>query len=103
MTLIITAFAAILTGILRLSGVEFARRLSLGVLALIYVGAGLMWFVDAISSALRGEGFIATDRGSVISETLLGVCVVVLGLVAWAGYLLITRLRRKTPPPQPSS
>lgn len=46
MTLLITAFAAVITTIVWYSS-EKSRNLKIGTLALAYWGASLMWLVDA--------------------------------------------------------
>jgi hypothetical protein len=91
MTFVITCLAAIIVSVIRLLPHPIGRRLRLGVLALIYSGAALMWCVDAILSVVRGGPFIATDTESLRSDCLLGGCVILLGLIAWGGYLLFTR------------
>jgi hypothetical protein len=85
MTLIITAVAAIIVAIAYFAKPAFAQRNSLGVLALAYVGASLMWVVDGIACVLEGEPFVElTDAAAVTDDALLGVCVVILGIVVWA-------------------
>jgi len=96
MTLVITAVAAIITGVLRLARPVIGRKIALGVLALIYSGAALMWLVDAIIAVIEGGPFISFDPTDLRSDSLLGGCVVVLGLIAWAVYLLVNRTRRQT-------
>jgi hypothetical protein len=85
MTLIITAIAAIVVAIAYFVKPAFAQKNSLGVLALAYVGASLMWVVDGIACVLEGEPFVElTDTAVMADDALLGVCVVVLGIVVWA-------------------
>ena len=96
MTLVITAIAAIITGVLRLARPTIGRKIALGVLALIYGGAALMWLVDAIIAVMDGHPFISIAPADLRSDSLLGACVVVLGLIAWGVYLLVNRTRRQT-------
>ena len=93
MTLVITAIAAVIVSVLRLARPVIGRRLHLGVLALIYCGAAIMWLVDAIISVIGGGPFVSTDPADLKSDSLLGACVVVLGLIAWAVYAVVTRRR----------
>lgn len=61
-----------------------------GVLALMYWGATLMWCVDGIASLIEGGPFIEIyDQAAIFDDTLLGLVVVVAGFAAWVIYLLI--------------
>lgn len=88
MTLIICATAAAL--VTAAYYVSKKPELHLGVLALIYWGASLMWFVDGITSVCEGGSFVELSDTSVMADdALLGVVVVVVGLVAWGAYCAI--------------
>ena len=64
-------------------------RLRLGVLALMYWGAALMWTVDGINGLVEGEGFIEiADTAAMFDDAMLGILVVVAGLAVWAVYLV---------------
>ncbi|MDR1791261.1 MAG: hypothetical protein LBR20_06375 [Propionibacteriaceae bacterium] len=93
MTLIITAFAALFVGVLRLAKPGTAA-IHLGVLALMYLGAALMWCVDGLNALFHGEPFVDLTDGTVIfDDTMLGLSVLALGLIIWSIYILIKRAR----------
>jgi len=100
MTLVITAAAAILVGGVRLGQSAIGRAWSLGVLALIYTGAALMWLVDAIFSIMGGGQFINTSAAALKSDSLLGLTVVGLGLVAWLVYVIVMKVRNRPSDPK---
>ena len=51
-----------------------------------------MWCVDGVAGRSEGEGFIElSDKAAMLDDAALGALVVVVGLVAWAVYLLATR------------
>ena len=80
MTLIITLLAAAIATIAwYVAGPN--SQMKIGVLALMYWGAGLMWTVDGIASLLEGA--------AMIDDALLGLVIVTTGLIAWALYLLL--------------
>lgn len=89
MTLIITLLAAAIATIAwYVAGHN--NQMKIGVLALMYWGAGLMWTVDGIASLLEGEAFIEiADHATMIDDALLGLVIVTTGLIAWALYLLL--------------
>ena len=70
MTLLVTVFAAIISTILWYQK-ENRKELRLGTLSLMYWGASIMWFVDAIN------------------DLFLGLSVVAFGLIIWLVILLI--------------
>ncbi len=88
MTLVITFLAAAIA-----TALWYAKApnsdMRLGTLALIYWGAALMWCVDGIHGLIEGEGFIEiSDTAAMFDDAVLGLVVVVVGLVAWAVYLV---------------
>lgn len=65
------------------------NMLRLGVLALMYWGAALMWTVDGVNGLVEGEGFIEiADTAAMFDDAMLGILVVVAGLAVWAVYLV---------------
>lgn len=94
MTLIITFFAAaIATALWYATAPNSDMRF--GTLALMYWGAALMWCVDGINGLIVGDGFIEiTDTAAMLDDAVLGIVVVVVGLVAWAIYLLVKDPKR---------
>jgi len=97
-TLLITGLAAVVVVVLRLGRPEVAGRWRLGLLALVYAGACLMWCVDGLASLARGGPFLdLADRAVVGRQTWQGLSVVALGLVAWGVVLVAGRRRRSAP------
>ena len=88
MTLLITVFAAIICTVLWY--VKKDSPMKLGLLALIYWGAGLMWFVDAIFefAELRSEYFTPA-AADMANDAFLGLTVVALGLIVWLIVVLV--------------
>ena len=55
----------------------------------MYWGASLMWTVDGINGLIEGEGFIEiADTAAMLDDAVLGLLVVIVGLAAWAIYLV---------------
>lgn len=89
MTLVITLFAAVIATIVWYA-LGTKSNMKVGVLALMYWGAALMWVVDGIACLIEGEAFIEiVDTAAMLDDAVLGCVVVVAGLIAWAIYLLI--------------
>lgn len=84
MTLVITAIAAIIAIVVRFSRPAWAKRNSIGILALMYTGASLMWSMDLAATLMEGEAFIDfADAAATMDDAFLGAIVVILGLVIW--------------------
>ena len=90
MCLLITAFAAVITTILWYFHPEFASKAKLGMLALMYWGASLMWSVDGFFCVFEGEGFLDLS----VNDALLGVVIVLCGLCIWLVRLLLSNPQR---------
>ena len=89
MTLLITVFAAVIATVLWYANLN-KTDMKLGTLALMYWGASLMWFVDAIFEyAELGAEFFTPAFEDMINDSYLGLCVVALGLVIWLIVLFI--------------
>lgn len=89
MTLVITLLAAALATLVWYVQLP-NKRYCVGVLALMYWGAALMWVVDGIACLIEGEAFIEiVDKAAMLDDAILGLVVVVVGLVAWVLYLLV--------------
>lgn len=87
MTLLITAFAAIIATIAWYN-VKADRKL--GTLALMYWGASLMWLVDSVVEYIEaGAEFFTPSAADMINDSYLGLSVVVLGLIIWTVVLLV--------------
>ena len=89
MTLLITVFAAIITTIIWYNN-ENRKELRLGTLSLMYWGASIMWFVDAIFeyAELKAEYFTPVPV-DMLNDLFLGLSVVALGMLIWLVILLI--------------
>lgn len=87
MTLLITAFAAVIATIAWYN-VKADRKL--GTLALMYWGASLMWLVDSVVEYIEaGAEFFTPDKADMLNDTYLGLSVTVLGLIIWLIVLLV--------------
>ena len=88
MTLLIAVFAAIISTIIWYKS-PARQEMKLGVLSLMFWGASLMWFVDAIFEyAELQEKFFTPEVKDMLNDTFLGFSVVALGLVIWLVVLL---------------
>ncbi|MDR1851188.1 MAG: hypothetical protein LBR21_00820 [Propionibacteriaceae bacterium] len=70
------------------TAIRFAKPKSayvqVGVLALMFWGATLMWTVDGIANLIGGQAFIELiDQEAMLDDTLLGLSVLGLGIVLW--------------------
>ena len=89
MTLLITIIAAIIATIVWYVN-EQRDTYRLGTLSLIYWGASLMWLMDFVFeyAELKADYFVQ-EYADILNDSLLGLAVVALGLVAWMVILLI--------------
>lgn len=89
MTLVVTIIAALVATIIWYFN-DNRNQYKLGTLSLIYWGASLMWFIDFVFeyAELKAEYF-NQELVDIINDSLLGICVVALGLIAWVVILLI--------------
>ena len=89
MTLLITIIAAVVATVVWYTN-EQRSSYKLGTLAVMSWCASLMWFIDFVFeyAELKAEYFNQAFA-DILNDTLLGVAVVVLGLVAWVIILLI--------------
>jgi hypothetical protein len=87
MTLLITAFAAVISTVAWYN-VKVDRKL--GTLALMYWGATLMWLVDSVVEYLEaGAEFFTPAAADMINDSYLGLSVVTLGLIIWVVILMV--------------
>ena len=89
MTLLITIIAALIATIVWYVN-EQRDTYKLGTLSLIFWGASLMWLMDFVFeyAELKTEYFNQAFS-DILNDSLLGVTVTALGLVAWLIILLI--------------
>lgn len=99
MTLLVTVFAAITSTILWYQK-DNRKELRLGMLSLMYWGASIMWFVDAIFEyAELHAAYFTPDPMDMLNDLFLGLSVIALGLIIWLVSLLIQdpkKIVRKT-------
>ena len=89
-TLLITVFAAVISTAVWYKSAPHGE-MRVGTLSLIYWGAALMWFVDAIFDyAHRGSELFNPEPGEMLNDAYLGLSVVALGLVIWTVTLLVS-------------
>lgn len=89
MTLLVTAFAAIISTIVWYKS-EQRSVMHLGTLTLIYWGATLMWLVDSIMEyAEAGAEFFLPAGTDMLNDLFLGLCAVALGLIIWLVIVLV--------------
>lgn len=89
MTLLLTVFAAIAVTLVWYAS-KRARDMKIGILCLMYWGASLMWFVDAIAEyiELRGEYFLAAPA-DMLNDAFLGLSVIALGFIIYLIVLFV--------------
>lgn len=89
MTLLITLFAAIISTICWYRSHDDKMKLSF--LTLMFWGASIMWFVDAIFAFIEeGAEAFAPAPADMLNDAYLGLAVVALGLVIWIVRLLLS-------------
>ena len=89
MTLLITVFAAIICTVIWYRKAP-DNSMQLGTLCLMYWGASIMWFVDAIMEySEAGAGFFIQSGADMLNDSYLGLSVVALGLIIWLVILFI--------------
>lgn len=90
MTLLIAVFAAIASTIAWYLNLEKKSELQLGFLSLMFWGASLMWFVDAIVEYIElGAEYFNQAPLDMLNDAYLGLVVVALGMVIWLVSLII--------------
>ena len=89
MTLLITVIAAMAASLIWYFK-DNRKEYKLGTLSLIYWGASLMWLMDFVFeyAELKSEYF-TQPFADVFNDAVLGLCVVVIGLIAWFIILLV--------------
>ncbi len=88
MTLLIIAFSFVISTVLWYIKPE--SNMKIGTLSLMYWGATLMWFVDAVAEYLKvGVEFFTPAASDMLNDSYLGASVVLLGLIIWLVIVLI--------------
>lgn len=89
MTLLITVFAAIISTIVWYIK-ETECNLKLGTLCVLYWGASIMWFVDAVFEyAVLKADYFSPAAQDMLNDAYLGLSVVALGMIVWLVRMLI--------------
>ena len=90
MTLLTTVFAAVIATVVWYKTAP-KSNMKLGTLSLMYWGASIMWFVDAIFEyAELKEEYFTPAPIDMLNDFFLGLSVVALGLIIWIAILLIS-------------
>ncbi len=88
MTLLITVFAAVIVTVVWYTRPDSKMRL--GTLCLMYWGASLMWFVDAVAEYIDiGADYFAPALSDMLNDSYLGLSVIALGLIIWLVAVLV--------------
>lgn len=93
MTLLLSTIAAIICTILWYQHMT-DDKMKIGILALIYWGASLMWFVDVIFEyrELKTAYFTPTLT-DMLNDGFLGVSVITIGMMIWLFLLIVGKKR----------
>ena len=89
MTLLITTFAACIATAVWYK--NYGRsEMKPGILALIYWGASIMWFVDAFVEYMElKDEYFTPAPADMLNDSFLGFSVVALGLIIWLVAVMI--------------
>lgn len=89
MTLLITVFAAIVSTVVWYKTAP-KSEMKVGILAILFWGASIMWLVDAIFEyAELGAEYFTPAPADMLNDAFLGLSVVALGLTIWLVILLV--------------
>ena len=89
MTLLITVFAAIISTVVWYKTAP-KSEMKVGILAILFWGASIMWLVDAIFEyAELGAEYFTPAPADMLNDAFLGLSVVALGLIVWLVILLV--------------
>lgn len=89
MTLLTAIFAAIACTIIWYRNAP-KDEWRVGILALMFWGASLMWLVDAVFEYVElGDAYFTPEPAEMLNDLYLGLSVVALGLVIWLVILLV--------------
>ena len=90
MALVVTMFAAIVSTIVWYVGAPTTRKFYVGILALMYWGASIMWLADAIMEYSEvGVKYFTPPAKDMLNDMYLGVSIIALGLIIWLIILLV--------------
>ena len=90
MTLLVAVFAAIASSVIWYL-CDRRDELKLGFLTLMFWGASLMWFVDAVFEYLElGAAYFTPKPYDMLNDFFLGISVVAFGLIIWLVRVVIS-------------
>ena len=90
MALVVTIFAAIISTVVWYVGAPITRKFYVGILALMYWGASIMWLADAIMDYSKvGIDYFTPPARDMLNDTYLAVSIIALGLIIWLVILLV--------------
>lgn len=93
MTLLITVFAAIIASVVWMNK-DMKNERKIGTLALMFWGASIMWFVDAIFEYIElRDAYFHPSGADMINDGFLGFSVVALGMIIWLVMVVVRRLK----------
>lgn len=93
MTLLITVFAALFASIIWMYK-DVKNEKKVGTLALMYWGASIMWFVDAIFEYIElRDAYFHPAGADMINDGFLGFSVVAFGMMIWFVMVIVRRLK----------
>jgi len=93
MTLLVATFAAIIATVAWYRNAP-DTSMQFGTLCLMFWGASIMWFVDAVVEySEMGAQYFVQDPADMLNDLFLGLCVVALGLMIWLVILSIKEPR----------
>lgn len=89
MTLLSVIFAAIISTIIWYMSAP-KSEMKIGTLCLIYWGASLMWFVDAVFEYAKiGAEYFNPALADMLNDLYLGLSVIAFGLIIWLVILFV--------------
>ncbi|MCD7826833.1 MAG: hypothetical protein LUH14_12895 [Clostridiaceae bacterium] len=89
MTLLTAVIAAIISTVIWYQK-DAGNQMKTGTLALVYWGASLMWFVDAVFEyAELGVAYFTPEPADMLNDFFLGISVVAFGMLIWLAMVLI--------------
>lgn len=90
MTLLVAVLAAIVSTLAWYTN-EKREEMKLGFLSLMFWGASLMWFVDAVFEYINLKAAYFTPNASeMLNDFFLGISVVAFGMVIWIVRVLVS-------------
>lgn len=90
MTLLVAVLAAIVSTLAWYTN-EKREEMKLGFLSLIFWGASLMWFVDAVFEYINLKAaYFIPNASEMLNDFFLGISVVAFGMIIWIVRVLVS-------------